>query len=285
MCLGEHTFQPSCQDGLANLSGQGPLGPQPGFGDLLGDRAASLADAACFQVRPGGADDSAPVDAVVFVEAPVLDGLERLLESFRYSIDAHPLAVLGREFGQGSAVVGEDAGDGRGLLSVLFGRLGQGDASGEVSIYPGTEGKRMQDQGEDPEQVIFAQPEPKATVAFAFHLESAAVDPIPGRGPPSGGSRLVQPGAAGRGTLDFPCRSGLLRAAVCTRLLHWFSIRSCLVMLQTVSSDRACEYRSRAEAAPASIGHEQRPRPRVSVTSNCCEPRSRVAAAHHDVHH
>ena len=72
--LGQPALEPEGDDHLLRLALDRPIaGQEVGLGELLGDRASALTDAAAAKVGEHRAGDAARVDAPVAVEAPVLD--------------------------------------------------------------------------------------------------------------------------------------------------------------------------------------------------------------------
>ena len=77
LVLGQPAFQPEGDDHLLRLALEAAVGAEEaGLGQLLGDGAAALADAAGLDVGDHGPADGARVDAPVPAEAAVLDGDE-----------------------------------------------------------------------------------------------------------------------------------------------------------------------------------------------------------------
>ena len=124
--LGEMGLEAQCHDRLGELSAEGLfVGQEVVLYELLRERAATLDDAAGAQVGPGRAQHATRIDAVVFVEAPVLDELDAGLQRGRhvgrcqhqtvFAVDREHAADHGRieaEHGHVGAVRMFQAGDG-----------------------------------------------------------------------------------------------------------------------------------------------------------------------------
>ena len=113
---------------------------------LLGDRGTALADAAGLEVGAGGPDDGLQVDAVVLVEALVLDGDDGVADQFGDLVEGPGAgAVLrGDQGGDERAVAGDDD---RGL-----GGLGNRDLerAGLVGVAAGGQHRRGQQRADEP---------------------------------------------------------------------------------------------------------------------------------------
>ena len=74
LVLGQPAFEPEGDDHFLRLALQRPVaGQEAGLGELLGDRAAALANPAAAHIGDHRAADPARIDAPVAVEAAVLD--------------------------------------------------------------------------------------------------------------------------------------------------------------------------------------------------------------------
>ena len=171
LVLGPDLFEPERKAHLAELAGggagrgRGPLGVgrrgrhQDLLDVLLGDRRPAL-DALPLEVADQRPREAVDVDALVLVEAGVLDCDDRLLQQRRDRRQGHADAVLGVDGRQQNVVGGVDLGllrqqrlaqDAGEVLEVLAGRLrGRPDAAHEREQEPGDEhaGERAHDQEE-----------------------------------------------------------------------------------------------------------------------------------------
>ena len=110
--LGVLVFEAQGVPELLELPGGGLLGvlDDRQLDVLLGDRGTALADAAGLEVGAGGPDDGLQVDAVVLVEALVLDGDDGVADQFGDLVEGPGAgAVLrGDQGGDERAVAGDD---------------------------------------------------------------------------------------------------------------------------------------------------------------------------------
>ena len=113
--------------------------------ELLGQRAAPFDDAAAAPVAPRGLHDADAVDAVVRVEAAILDGEERVDHVRRHAVERHVLALFDEE-GEGLAVLPvEDDG-------ALRMRANLGEGGGVVELARHQPGSADDGDGDGPHQ-------------------------------------------------------------------------------------------------------------------------------------
>ena len=127
-------FEPHRDRDLAHLAREGAirrelLEPR----QLLGQRAAPFDDAAAAPVAPGRLDDADAVDAVVRVEAAVLDGEERVDHVRRHAVERHVLALFDEEGKDLAVLPVEDDGALR-----MRADLGEGGGVVELARQPAT---------------------------------------------------------------------------------------------------------------------------------------------------
>ncbi len=141
LVLGIFALEPQRQDRLLDLARQRALlGQEQVLGELLGQRRAAFHAAAPGDVAKHRAGDADRVDAEMRIEAPVLDGDERLGQVGRQLAQAHRRAAGVAAIGDQRAVGGEngDIGrplrhrelvDRRQLAGVIGEQAGDGDAA------------------------------------------------------------------------------------------------------------------------------------------------------------
>ena len=102
-------LQLECEQRLLHLAGEAPVRrEEEHLGELLGDRAAALHDAAVAEVRVGGAEDAPDVDPEVRVEARVLDRDDGVAQAKRDLLERHEDPLLRLELGEELVVLGVD---------------------------------------------------------------------------------------------------------------------------------------------------------------------------------
>ena len=117
--------------------------------ELLGDGARALLDLAGLQVDEGGARDAREVEAVVAVEAAVLDGDDGLLQGVRRVLEMDVVRVAHIDAARDGAPQEDDAAQPVGKAGVvhLVGHL----VGGHALLRPGQEAARAlpRPRGED----------------------------------------------------------------------------------------------------------------------------------------
>ncbi len=109
LVLGVFVFEPDRQDGLLDLARHGAfLGQEQVLGELLGQGRAALHAAAADDVAQQRTGDPHGVDAVVDIEAPVLDGHEGLRQVGRKVLQRDGCPARVAAIGERRAVVGHD---------------------------------------------------------------------------------------------------------------------------------------------------------------------------------
>jgi hypothetical protein len=108
--LGVPLLQLERQQGLLDLAGEAPVRrEEEHLGELLGDRAPALNDAAVAEVRVGSAEDASDVDPEVRVETRVLHRDDRVTQGRRDLLERHEDPLLRLELGEELVVVRVDA--------------------------------------------------------------------------------------------------------------------------------------------------------------------------------
>ena len=109
LCLGEFVLEPERQHHFLQLARNGALLRQEQiFGELLGDGRAALRGAAAQDVGGKRAHDPERIDAVVRIEAPILDGDECLGHIVRQFVQRHRRAAHVAASGERRAIGAED---------------------------------------------------------------------------------------------------------------------------------------------------------------------------------
>ena len=147
LVLGQMALEPDRQQQLLHLALEMALMRQEQvLGQLLGDRAAALADAAGAQIAERGADDAARIEARMAVEAAVLGGDDRGGEPGRQPVDGDGIADGGAEAGDGPAADVEQGGGRRADDAGDGARIGQVAREPQRDRGHGDQGRRRRDR-------------------------------------------------------------------------------------------------------------------------------------------